>query len=81
MFFGLFILATSSSNLLSISPCTLITTKAMVVVAKGYIMWQEKLQIVSFGIKCNFTRQSNARMVVIFVVMESSIVQSEFPLS
>jgi hypothetical protein len=35
MSFGLFPLANSSSNLPSISPCIPITTKAMVVIAKG----------------------------------------------
>ncbi len=76
---GLLPLTTNNSNLLSISPHTPITTKTMVVVAKGWNMGCEKLWIVSFGRKCNFTRGSNAWMVVTFVVVESSIVQSESP--
>ncbi len=71
---GLFSSATNSSNLLSISPHTSITTRAMVVVAKGWSMWREKLWIRSFDKKCNFTGGSNDRMVVTFVVVESSIV-------
>jgi len=47
----------------------------------GCNMWQEKSRIVSFGKKCNFRRGSNVAMVVTFVVVESSIVQSESPLS
>jgi hypothetical protein len=39
MSFGLLLLTTSSSNLLSISPCIPITINAMVVIAKGWIMW------------------------------------------
>jgi hypothetical protein len=76
----LFLSTTSSSKILLISPCTPITTKAMVVVTKGWSMRWEKLQIVSFGRKCNFTRGSNARRVVTFVVVESLIIQLEFPL-
>jgi hypothetical protein len=60
--------------LLSISPRTLITTKTMVVIAKGWNILWEKLQIMSFGRKCNFTRRSNAGMGVTFVDVESSIV-------
>jgi hypothetical protein len=52
----------------------------MVVITKGWNMWREKLRIVSFGRKCNFTGGSNAQMVVTFVVVESSIVQYESPL-
>ncbi len=81
MSFGLLLLATNSSNLLPILPCTPITTKTMVVVAKGWSMWREKPRIMSFGKKCNFTRESNVGMVVTFVAMESLIVQSESPLS
>jgi hypothetical protein len=78
---SLFLSATSGSNLLSILPCTPIIAKTMVVVTKGWSMWQEKLQIVSFGKKCNFTRGSNVGMVVTFVAVESSIIQSESPFS
>ncbi len=46
----------NSSNLLSISPRTPITSKAMVVVVNGWSIRWEKLRMVSFGIKCNFTR-------------------------
>ncbi len=81
MCFGLLPSTTSSSNLLSISPRTPITTKAMVVVVKGWSMRWKKLWIVFFGRKCNFTGGSNVGMVVTFVVVESSIVQSESPLS
>jgi hypothetical protein len=41
----------------------------------------EKNYELSFGKKCNFTRGSNVGMVVTFVVVESSIVQSKSPLS
>ncbi len=37
--------------------------------------------MVSFGRKCNFTRGLNVGMVVTFIVVESSIVQLESPLS
>jgi ABC-type xylose transport system permease subunit len=73
MSFGLFLSTTNSSNLLSISSCTPITTKAMMVVAKGWNMLQENYEL-SFGRKCNFIGGLNAKMVVTFVVVESLII-------
>ncbi len=74
MFFGLFSSTTNSWNLLSISPHTPMTTKVVVVITNNWSMWLEKLWMVSFDKKCNFTRRSNAEMVVTFVVVESSII-------
>ncbi len=81
MSFGLLSLAINSPNWLSISPHIPITTKTMVVVTKDWSMQWEKLRIVFFGRKCNFTQGSNVGMVITFVVVESSIVQSKSPLS
>jgi hypothetical protein len=53
----------------------------MVVVAKGYIMQWEKLRMVFFSRKCNFIGRSNVGMVVTFVAMASSIIQSKSPLT
>jgi hypothetical protein len=77
----LFPLATNSSILLSISLHTPITTKAMVVIAKGWNMQKESYEWCLLAEKCNFTGGSNAGMVITFVVVESSIVQSKSPLS
>jgi hypothetical protein len=41
-----------------------------------HVTWQEKLRMMFFGKNYDFTKGSNVGMVVTFVVVESSIVQS-----
>jgi hypothetical protein len=57
------------------------TANAMVIITKGCNMRQPKLLIVSLGWKNSLIGRSKGGTIVILMVVQSSMVQSESPLS